>query len=1106
MRHLAPKHHFDRVMLVSGDRESEVRYLAEKVGIQEVHFRQSPEQKVELVRAETKLAPTVFMGDGINDAPALTAATVGIAFGQNSEITSEAAGAVILDSSLQKVDEFLHISRRMRSIALQSAIGGDGLEHCRHVLRRVWPSFAGCRRDRSRSHRRDRCSQCIAGCHPTARADGFRLKAAAIKASRQPLFANAEPGRFDRPVLGSPYPINLWPIVAIVCADCEKLRCTIIWISPTLTNCGMARTTLEIQPALLVYIHFYRDHRMNMRCLANALIVGLGFCVTSLAQGAPPTSDPNAPVDGSPAVRPSAARKLPGVQADGHVLLPTQWSLRPAGEQVRLGDFPVNIALHPTESWAAILHSGYAEHEVVVVRLDTKVVISRVVLPQTFYGLCFNTAGKQLFVSGAEHSLVHRFDFAAGYLTNRREIAIGDPNEKRFVPTGLSCSPDGKNLFVANAWGNTVTVVPLESPERLRHVSLKKDSYPYLALPSSDGKRLYVSLWNSSSVAVVDLATLSVEAQWVTGPHPTELILSPKADILYVACANSNLVTVLDAHDGRSLETITSSLYPQAPLGSTPNSLALSPDGKVLFIANADNNNLAVVNVEHLGKSSSLGFIPVGWYPTSVRYSPLENRIYVANGKGLLPAANRQGPNPLQPSNPSQTVQQYIGGLFRGTLGIIAPPSPGEMAKYTKEAFQCSPLKADRSAVSQPREAKNAIPAKLGGASPIKHCIYIIKENRTYDQVFGDIPVGNGDPDLCIFPDRVTPNHHALAKEFVLLDNFYVESEVSADGHEWSMAAYATDFVEKTWPLNYRDGGRGIFRYPSEGALPIAFSAGGYIWDRCKERGVSYRSYGEFIQNADKVGEPGTASMPALEGHFDPQFRSFDMDYPDVLRAKRFREELAGFEKTGEMPQFIVMRLPNDHTQGTKAGKPTPIAMVADNDLSLGQVVEAVSHSKFWKDTAIFVIEDDAQNGSDHVDAHRTVALVISPYAKRRHVDSNMYSTASMLRTMELILNLQPMTQFDAAALPMFDSFQAQADLTPYMARPATVDLSACNLPTAWGSRLSAQLDFSKEDAADDLVLNEIIWKSIRGADSTMPPPVRAGFVFAHPEASDDDD
>jgi hypothetical protein len=414
-------------------------------------------------------------------------------------------------------------------------------------------------------------------------------------------------------------------------------------------------------------------------------------------------------------------------------------------------------------------------------------------------------------------------------------------------------------------------------------------------------------------------------------------------------------------------------------------------------------------------------------------------------------------------------------------------------------------------AVTAERPADNPIPAKIGDPSPIKHCIYIIKENRTYDQVFGDIKEGNGDPNLCIFGDHVTPNHHKLVREFVLLDNFYCEGEVSADGHEWSMGAYCTDFVEKIWPLTYRRSGVGqklskLPSYPSEGEKdPVARPAGGYIWDRCAEAGVSYRSYGEWIETGKTPKDPGKARVKALEGHFDPWFRGYDLEYTDQKRADRFIEELARFEKEGLMPSFIVMRLPNDHTYGTRVGKPTPTAMVADNDLALGRVVEAISKSKFWKDTAIFVVEDDAQNGSDHVDAHRTVALVISPYTKRNFVDSSMYSTSSMLRTMELILGLKPMSQHDAAARPMYHSFQAKPDLRAFQHVGAKAKLDEKNVAGNWGAKLSEEFDFTKEDAADDLLLNEVIWRSVRGQNAAMPPPVRAAFVFPHLKKDDDD-
>jgi hypothetical protein len=316
--------------------------------------------------------------------------------------------------------------------------------------------------------------------------------------------------------------------------------------------------------------------------------------------------------------------------------------------------------------------------------------------------------------------------------------------------------------------------------------------------------------------------------------------------------------------------------------------------------------------------------------------------------------------------------------------------------------------------------------------------------------------------------------------------------------------------VEKTWPLSYRGSpSKKLDIYVSEGNFDaIARPAGGYLWDRCAEAGVSYRNYGEWITNGKTLKDPGKASVKTLEGHFDPWFRGFDLDYSDQKRADRFIEELKRFEKEDEMPQLIILRLPNDHTAGTKVDKHTPTAMVADNDLALGRVVEAVSQSKYWKDTALFVIEDDAQNGSDHVDAHRTVALVISPYTKHGQVDSSLYSTTSMVRTIELILSLKPMSQFDAAARPMYQSFQAKADSRAYEHVVPKVDLDEKNQKTAWGADLSEKFDLTKEDAVDDLLLNEVIWRSVRGPRSPMPPPVRAAFVVPHvkKDKHDDDD
>jgi YVTN family beta-propeller protein len=786
----------------------------------------------------------------------------------------------------------------------------------------------------------------------------------------------------------------------------------------------------------------------------------------------------------------------PGLTKAGTVLLPNGWSLKPAGRQTRLGDFPVQIAVHPSEPILAILHAGYGDHEVVTASATTGKIIGRVSLPETFAGLVWSADGKHLYVGGGFDDRIYRFDHAEGLLFNKLTFSYPEGSESRKVPGGLALAADGKTLWVANVHGHSLARLDTSSGTATDIIPLEADSYPYGLAWDEVRHRLYVSLWNRAAVAVVDTGSLKVASTIATQEHPNEMLLARGGKILYVANANRNSVSVIDTHAGKAVETIGTAIDPAAPAGCTPSSLALSSDETILLVANANTNDLAVVNVKEPGASTPLGFIPTGWYPTSVRVSRDGKTIYVSNGKGHSSRANRDGPDPVHPRGEGRGIRDYIGGLFQGTLSVIPMPGPERMPAYSRTVYECSPVRyGDPTAVLGAKPPPgHPIPGRLGDPSPIKYVVYIIKENRTYDQVFGDLTEGNGDPHLCLFPEAVTPNHHALAREFVLLDNFYVDGEVSADGHEWSMGAYATDFVERTWPLSYR-GNRRV-PYPSEGAFAMARPAAGYLWDRAKGQGVTYRSYGEFIKNGKTPDEPGTTSVKALEGHFDPYFRSFDLEYPDVMRSQRFLHEVAEFEKKGDMPRLCILRLPNDHTSGTKPGAPTVLAAVADNDLALGQVVEGLCKTRFWKEMAIFVVEDDAQNGSDHVDAHRTVALAISPFIKRHTVDSTMYSTSSMLRTMELILGLEPMSQFDAAARPMFASFTAQADHTVYVNRPSRIDRDAKNQPRAPLAELSGRLDLESEDRADDLLFSEIIWKAVRGADSPMPPPVHAAFVM----------
>ncbi len=825
--------------------------------------------------------------------------------------------------------------------------------------------------------------------------------------------------------------------------------------------------------------------------------------------------------------------QLPGFQRSGETLLPNGWSLRPVGKQIELGDLPSRMKLSPDGRFAAILHTGWGTHEVRMVSIAEGVVVSSVALDQAYQGLCFSPDGTRLYVSRGEDEAVFVYEHREGYLTLVDTMQLIDSNQKSVV-AGIATTHDGKQLLVCGLLSSQLEIIDLENrkpqislrnrtpneaqPDRNTRVrtpvtpkniadsiriELPQESFPIEVAVAPDGSRAMVSLWGQASIAVVDLKTKTMIATWPVRSHPTEMLFLDEGETLLVSCTDDNAVVMLDTATGSAKEVITTSLYATRKNGSTPNGISVSPDGNVLIAANADNNNIALFDIRERGHAKSLGFIPVGWYPTAVAMTRDGQQILVANGKGLTPRDNRKGPNPLR--EPPRSTREYIGGLFRGSLSIIPNPDPGSMADWTRDAYACSPFKHDSDPNLKPAAADSIIPSRVGAPCPIKHCFYIIKENRTYDQVFGDLKRGNGDPDLCIFPERVTPNHHALANQFVLLDNFYVESEVSADGHEWTMAAYATDFVERAWPLSYR-GGRNKIGYPSEGSYEIAAPSSGYFWDQCKKSNVSFYSFGEFIANGPTPNDPGRAKVATLEGHFDPLYRSYDLDYMDIDRAKRFAERMDQFDREDNLPQFIVLRIGNDHTSGTRVGKKTPIAMVADNDLAFGQIVETISKSRYWKESAIFVVEDDAQNGSDHVDAHRTIAFAISPYIRKGTIDSTLYTTSSMLRTMELILGLEPMTQFDAAASPMYGSFGKTADLTPYTALPAQVDLYETNSALAWGADLSEKLDLSKEDAADDLLLGEIVWRSVRGANSPMPPPVRAAFVFAEPEEDEEDE
>ena len=519
--------------------------------------------------------------------------------------------------------------------------------------------------------------------------------------------------------------------------------------------------------------------------------------------------------------------------------------------------------------------------------------------------------------------------------------------------------------------------------------------------------------------------------------------------------------------------------------------MAVSPDGKTLFVVNADNNDVMVVDISDAlsddarrnGESVSVinGFIPVGWYPTAVLVSPDNQTLLVANGKGLASRPNYPPTHKLRGKSHHPATFDYTATLFQGSVSFISRPNPEQMAKYTEQVRLNSPYTPNELRQA-PIPSHSIIPDQVGQPCPIKYVLYIIKENRTYDQVFGDMkdaqgrPIGNGEPFLAIYGQNVSPNHHKLARDYVLMDNLYCNSEVSVDGHSWCDAAIATDFNQRSW----------IISYSKHGHLPgneeMETPSAGYLWDLCRRHGITYKTYGE-----------GSGMVPSSD-------RGRWSGARDMDKVKWWIDDLHEAEKTGDLPQFMIMSLGEDHTKGTTPGAFTPDASVASNDLGLGRLVEAASKSRFWKQMAIFVIEDDAQNGPDHVDAHRTAGLVLSPYCKQGTVDSTLYTTASMVRTIELILGLPPLTQYDAGATPMFNCFGTTPQLVEYTPVMPQVDLYARNTKQSPGAEASAGMDFREYDHAPEEELNRILWEDAKGPNVPYPTPIHRA-VFTSPVA-----
>ncbi len=782
------------------------------------------------------------------------------------------------------------------------------------------------------------------------------------------------------------------------------------------------------------------------------------------------------------------------------VLLPNGWSLSPAGRSLQLGDLPLNMAISHNKKMLAVTNNGQSKQTVQLINPATEKLLDEVPIAKSWYGIKFSDNDNQLYVSGGNDNIILVYNISNNKIGKADTLRLGSawPKEK-ISPAGIDVNNKINRLYTVTKEDSSLYILDLRNGKTIHKIKLGYEAYACLLSP--DKHTLYISLWGGDKVAVFNTATMKVVAEIATESHPNEMLCTRNGKYLFVANANDNSVSVINTATKKVMETIAATLFPTKLTGSTTNGLALSVDEKTLYIANADNNCLAVFNVSVPGSSIAKGFIPTGWYPTNVK--TYGKKILVTNGKGFASMANPQGPQPVKKTDNSGShvgitaaaEVQYIGGLFKGTLSLIDEPSTTRLNDYSKQVYANTPFTAMQEKEAG-GEANSPIPRSTDKKSPIKHVFYIIKENRTYDQVLGDMPEGNGDTGLCIFPESVTPNHHAIARQFVLLDNFYVDAEVSADGHNWSMAAYATDYVEKTWPISY--GGRGG-TYDYEGSRKIAYPRDGFIWDYCKRAGISYRTYGEF-------GENGRANIKALEGHVAPGYEGFNLDYKDVDRITVFKHDFDSLITINQVPQFNTIRIGNDHTSGQRKGKISPVSALADNDFALGQLVQHISESSIWKETAIFVLEDDAQNGPDHIDAHRSPAFIISPYIKRKTVNHAMYSTSGMLRTMELILGLPPMSQYDAAAVPLFSCFTNEPDLTPYIVKQPGVSLDERNTASNNSALRSEAFNLAKEDAAPDLDLNEVVWKSVKGEHSMMPAPRRSAFVKMEAKKKDDDD
>lgn len=796
------------------------------------------------------------------------------------------------------------------------------------------------------------------------------------------------------------------------------------------------------------------------------------------------------------------------VAGEEGIVLPNSWRITPAGRHIPLpGDMAMKIIVSPDGQQAVVNTAGWHDHSVNLIDLGTAKLSATINVAKDWTGMAQDPRSGEIFVSGggsltpqftalarqrgvagevleALKSPVLRLGLTGGQFVIRPSVTIEGLSEKERFIAGVTLGKDG-SLYVVNIQNDTLYRL---SGENFSRQQMARVGYrPYAAALAPDGRTLAVSNWGDESVSLLDAETLRENQRVRVGNHPNDLVWS-RDNRLFVANSGSNSISVI--RDGQVVETIRTSLDRRAPVGSSPISLAITADGRRLFVANADNNNVAMIDLGNRRESTVLGFIPTGWYPSAIAVTPDGKRLLVGTGKGGMklrgnfPASTEYkiaSPDPAKPYD-------YVGSQLEGSLSIIDIPDRARLAEYTAQVRGNFPNPQEQiDPVHAERIRREVFPK-------IKHVLYIIRENRTYDQVFGDLGKGNGDPNLTLFGEQATPNAHKLARETVILDNLYCNGEVSQDGHQWSNAAYVTDFTQKAWVNSYSRRGQ------PEADERLTSSPGGYLWDNCQKHGKSYRSYGEFASfRSSPETEPIFTGASGLRENVSREWLKLKSEpggrQRDTRLAEVFIKELQQAEAKGEWWNYMVMSLGEDHTDGLLPGRYTPTACVASNDLALGMIIEAVSQSKFWPETAIFIIEDDAQNGPDHVDSRRTVGLVYSPYIKRGGVvDSTLYTTVSFVRTIELILGLPPMTQYDQLATSLENLFTTKPDLRPFQPERARVDLQAKNPLAGEGALRSLRMDWSEYDLVDFDELNSILWRALKG-NQPMPAPVRSALL-----------